>query len=208
MIETLALVPWRSAWPYLAASFLSGYVLGSIPFGFIFAWLAGAGDIRKLGSGNVGATNVLRTGKTWAAAATLLGDAGKGAAAVALARAYLGIDIFLLLAGFGAFIGHLFPVWLRFKGGKGFATFLGILIALYWPVALLACLSWIVVARSFRISSLATLAAAAAAPVYFLVWGMTLFAAFAVLLAILIVLTHRSNIARLLRGGEPRIGAK
>src|SRR5258708_26812306 len=132
MIETLALVPWETARPYIAATLVCSYLLGSIPFGLIFGWLAGAGDIRKIGSGNIGATNVLRTGKRWAALATLLCDAGKGAVAVLLARQLHGNAV-AVFAGLGAFLGHVFPVWLGFKGGKGVATFLGVTLALYWP---------------------------------------------------------------------------
>lgn len=208
MIETLALVPWRSAWPYLTAAVLCGYLLGSIPFGLIFGWIAGAGDVRKVGSGNIGATNVLRTGKKWAAAATLICDAGKGAVAVALARSYFSIEFFSVLAGLGALLGHLFPLWLRFKGGKGVATFIGIILALSWQVGLLTCTSWLVTARASRISSLAALVAVAATPVYFFLLGATLFAAFSALLAVLVVFAHRSNMVRLLRGKEPQIGAR
>jgi len=208
MIETLALVPWRSAWPYLSAAFLFGYLLGSIPFGLIFAWIAGAGDVRKLGSGNIGATNVFRTGKKWAAAATLICDAGKGAAAVILARDYFSIELFSVIAGLGAFVGHLFPLWLGFKGGKGVATFLGIVLALSWQVGLLALMSWLVTARASRTSSLGALAAAATTPVYFLLYGMTLLAAFTAILALCIFLTHRDNMVRLMRGDEPHIGTR
>jgi glycerol-3-phosphate acyltransferase PlsY len=208
MIETLALVPWRSAWPYLTAAVAFGYLLGSIPFGLIFAWLAGAGDVRKMGSGNIGATNVLRTGKPWAAAATLVCDAGKGALAVAVARAYFNIEFFSVLAGLGALLGHLFPLWLRFRGGKGVATFIGIVLVLSWQVGLLTCMSWLVTAWASRHSSAAALVAVAATPVYFLLWGATLFAAFSAFLAVLVVFAHRSNVMRLLRGEEPQIGAR
>jgi acyl phosphate:glycerol-3-phosphate acyltransferase len=208
MIERLALVDWQSAWPYLLAAFLGGYLLGSIPFGLIFTWLAGGGDVRKIGSGNIGATNVLRTGKRWAAAATLICDALKGAIAVLFARAYLSLEVFYLLAGLGAFIGHLFPVWLRFAGGKGVATFIGIVFALYLPVGAMTCISWALTARVVKISSLSALIAAAATPAFFLIFDMTAFAAFTAILAALIFVTHRSNIARLIRGEEPRIGAR
>jgi glycerol-3-phosphate acyltransferase PlsY len=207
MIETLALVPWESAWPYILVTFFLSYLLGSIPFGLIFGWLAGAGDIRKIGSGNIGATNVLRTGKRWAAVATLICDAAKGAAAVFLAEHYLHIPFFRVLAGLGVFLGHLYPLWLGFKGGKGVATFIGIAFGLDWPVALLTCASWLAVARSFRYSSLAALISAAATPVFFLFFGTTLFALLMFVLAILIFISHRANIARLLKGQEPRIGA-
>src|SRR6202049_517396 len=143
MIETLALVPWETARPYIFATLVFSYLLGSIPFGLIIGWLAGAGDIRKIGSGNIGATNVLRTGKRWAALATLLADAGKGFFAVWYARRAFGIQLFPVLAGLGVVLGHMFPVWLRFKGGKGVATFLGVCLALYWPVGLLIAATWL-----------------------------------------------------------------
>ena len=208
MIETLALVPWETAWPYILATFFLAYLLGSIPFGLIFGWLAGAGDIRKIGSGNIGATNVLRTGKRWAAAATLLCDAAKGYFAVRIAGEHFGLQLFPVLAGLGAFLGHLYPIWLGFKGGKGVATFIGVTAALAWPVGLLTCASWLATARAFRFSSLAALVAAAATPVYFLFLGTTLFALLTFILAVLIFVSHRANIARLITGEEPRIGAK
>jgi glycerol-3-phosphate acyltransferase PlsY len=208
MIEILGLIEWRSAAPYLAATFLCGYLLGSIPFGLFFARLAGAGDVRTIGSGNIGATNVLRTGKRWAAFATFLADAAKGAVAVIVAGHYFGIQIFPVAAGLGAIIGHCYPVWLKFRGGKGVSTFIGITFGLAWPVALLVCASWLTVARIFRFSSLAALISAAAAPLYFLLIGTTLFAAFALVLAVLIFFTHRANIVRLFKGTEPRIGAR
>jgi acyl phosphate:glycerol-3-phosphate acyltransferase len=208
MLETLALVPWDTAWPYLLITALLSYLLGSIPFGLIFAKLAGAGDIRQIGSGNIGATNVLRTGKKWAAAATLLADAAKGYIAVTLAGEYFGIQLFPVLAGLAAFLGHVYPVWLGFKGGKGVATFIGIAAGLVWPIALLTCASWLVTARAFRFSSLAALVAAAATPVFFWFLGTTLFALLMLILAVLIFITHRANIARLRRGEEPRIGRR
>ena len=143
------------------ASLALGYLLGSIPFGLLFAFLSGAGDVRKIGSGSIGATNVLRTGKKWAAALTLLFDAGKGAFAVLLVRYLLGTDA-SLLAAFAAFLGHLYPVWLRFKGGKGIAVSLGILLAVNWPMALAGMATWLVVFAGFRISSLSALATAVA----------------------------------------------
>src|SRR5579864_4828215 len=167
MVETLALVPWDTAWPYLLLTALLSYLLGSIPFGLIFGWLSGAGDIRKIGSGNIGATNVLRTGKRWAAAATLLADAGKALVAVTMAELWFGLDVFPVIAGFGAFVGHLYPVWLNFKGGKGVASFIGITFGLNWVIGLVTGLTWLGVAWSFRMSSLSALAAAAMTPVYF-----------------------------------------
>jgi acyl phosphate:glycerol-3-phosphate acyltransferase len=214
VIETLALVPWESAWPYLLATFAVAYLVGSIPFGLIFAQLAGAGDVRKIGSGNIGATNVLRTGKRWAAGATLLCDLGKGAFAVWYAGRYFGMEVFPVVAGFAAFIGHIFPVWLKFRGGKGVATFLGVAIALdarepHFPVVgILTCLSWVVTASAFRYSSLAALVAAAATPIYFLVVGASLFAGVSLLMALIVVFTHRANIARLLGGAESKIGGR
>ncbi len=210
MIETIALVRWENAatYYYLGLAFLSSYLIGSIPFGLIFAWIAGAGDVRKLGSGNIGATNVLRTGKRWAAAATLICDAAKGYIAVVLAGEYFGIQIFPAVAGLGAFLGHLFPIWLKFKGGKGVATFIGIAVAFSVPIALLICASWIAMARVSGYSSLAALFAAALAPIYFLFFGATLWAALMALLAVLIFISHRANIARLFRGEEPQIGAR
>ena len=184
-----------------------GYLLGSIPFGLIFAYLSGAGDVRKIGSGNIGATNVLRTGKKWAAAATLLCDGLKGAAAVLLAREFLppGCEIFAALA---AVLGHLFPVWLGFKGGKGVATFLGVTIALYWPAGLCVAATWLLAALVWRISSLSALIAIALSPVYFYLFGRAAYAPLAALLAVLIFFMHRDNIRRLLNGEEPRIGSK
>jgi glycerol-3-phosphate acyltransferase PlsY len=184
-----------------------GYLLGSIPFGLFFTWASGAGDVRKIGSGNIGATNVLRTGKKWAAAATLLSDGAKGAAAVLLARHFLapGTEIF---AGLGAVLGHLFPVWLGFKGGKGVATFLGTCFALYWPVGLLVAATWLGAAFLWRISSLSALIAIALSSAYFLFFRHESYAALALLLSALIYYMHRDNIRRLLRGEEPRIGAR
>ena len=189
------------------AALALGYLLGAIPFGLLFAWLSGAGDVRKIGSGNIGATNVLRTGKKWAAAATLLFDGAKGAAAVLLARHLLapGAEIFAALA---AVLGHLFPVWLGFKGGKGVATYLGIAIALFWPVGLLVAATWLAVAFVWRVSSLSALVAIAVSPVYFFAVGQRDYVPLAVLQAALIIFMHRENIRRLLAGQEPRIGAK
>ena len=184
-----------------------GYLLGSIPFGLFFTWVSGAGDIRKIGSGNIGATNVLRTGKKWAAAATLLCDGAKGAVAVLLARHFLapGAEIF---AALGAVLGHLFPVWLGFKGGKGVATFLGVCLALHWPVGLLVAATWLGAALIWRISSLSALIAIALSSAYFLLFHHESYAAVALPLSVLITFMHRDNIRRLLRGEEPRIGAK
>jgi glycerol-3-phosphate acyltransferase PlsY len=193
---------------------LLAYLAGSVPFGVLFARISGAGDLRKVGSGNIGATNVLRTGKKGAAALTLAFDMAKGAIPVLLARR-LGGESLAAIAAIAAFLGHIFPVWLRFRGGKGVATFLGVALALYWPVGLMACGTWILAAAIFRISSLSALVTAAATPILFLFWPsesfvrneLTLWAGASFILAMLIFLTHRDNIVRLRTGTEPRIGA-
>ena len=192
------------SWQLSAIALLLGYLLGSIPFGLIFTWAAGAGDVRKIGSGNIGATNVLRTGNRWAAAATLLCDAGKGLAAVLIAKFYLGVDA-ALIAAIGAFAGHLFPVWLNFKGGKGGAAGLGILFGLSWLAGAGAALTWLAAAAIWRISSLSTLIAAALAPLYLVMLQEFQFAALATALAIALFAMHRANLRRLLAGTEPRI---
>ena len=192
-------------WPYWAAA-IGGYLLGSIPFGLILTRLAGLGDIRAIGSGNIGATNVLRTGRKGLAAATLLLDGAKGALAVLLAGRY-GPDM-AVLAGGGAVIGHVAPVWLGFKGGKGVATALGVLLALSWPVGVLAMATWLAVAALARISSLAALVALAASPVYAWFLADPQRAQLAAFLAIVVWLRHHENIRRILKGDEPRIGAK
>ena len=184
-----------------------GYLLGSIPFGLVIARVLGLGDLRQIGSGNIGATNVLRTGNKPAALATLLLDAGKGAIAVLLAR-HFGGETAALVAGAAAFLGHCFPVWLGFKGGKGVATFLGTLIALDWRVGLMACATWLLVALIARISSLSALIAAAMSPVYAWALGKPALAVAALFRAVLIFIRHTANIARLLDGTEPRIGGK
>jgi len=193
--------------PFYLAALAAGYGLGSIPFGLILARIAGHGDIRKIGSGNIGATNVLRTGSKWLAALTLLLDGGKGAIAVLVGRAFLGPDI-AILAGAGAFLGHLFPIWLGFRGGKGVATAFGLYLALYWPVGLMAVGTWLIVAAISRYSSLSALAAAVLAPLYFFIAERYQMAQFAGFIAILIVVSHRQNIARLLRGTELKIVVK
>lgn len=191
----------------LIACAVLAYLLGAVPFGIVMARVFGLGDLRQIGSGNIGATNVLRTGNKAAAALTLVLDAGKGAAAVLAARALLAEDA-AQVAGGAAFLGHLFPVWLRFKGGKGVATFLGTLLALAFPVGLAACGTWLLVAVAARYSSLSALVAAVAAPVWAVILGRADLVALAVVLAALIVERHRANIARLLAGTEPRIGRK
>ncbi|MEQ8195754.1 MAG: glycerol-3-phosphate 1-O-acyltransferase PlsY [Rhodospirillales bacterium] len=190
---------------YLAAS-LGGYLLGSVPSGLIFTRLAGMGDVRQIGSGNIGATNVLRTGNKAVAAATLIADVGKGALAV-WAFSHLGTTPGLA-AGLGAVLGHNFPVWLRFNGGKGFATTLGVLLAASWPVCLLTCLTWLIIAAIFRISSLATLLALVAAPAYMYWLDTGHHTALAAILAGMGIVRHHANIRRLLKGEEPKIGKK
>ena len=182
-----------------------GYLLGSIPFGLLLTRAAGLGDIRGIGSGNIGATNVLRTGRKSLAAATLVLDGLKGAAAVLIAQACYDRDL-ALLAGLFAVIGHLFPVWLRFKGGKGVATGLGVMIAASWPVGAAACAIWLVVARFARISSLAALSAFAMMPVVAAVISDFSVVKLAFTIAVLVFISHRANIRRLLAGTEPRIG--
>ncbi len=184
-----------------------GYLLGSIPFGMVLARVMGLGNLREIGSGNIGATNVLRTGNKAAAALTLLLDGGKGALAVLLARAIAGEDA-AQLAGIAAFAGHCYPVWLGFRGGKGVATFLGLLLALAWPVGIAACLTWLAAAVAARISSLAALVAAVLTPLWALVLGHGAAVALTTCLAALILWRHRGNIARLRAGTEPRIGQK
>jgi glycerol-3-phosphate acyltransferase PlsY len=183
-----------------------GYLLGSIPFGLLLTRVAGVGDIRGIGSGNIGATNVLRTGRKGLAAATLVLDAAKGAAAVLIAQALLDDQDAALFAGLAAVLGHLFPVWLGFKGGKGAATGLGVLVAAAWPVGLAACAVWLLVAAIARLSSLATLAAFASAPVTALILQEYSVVKLSFTIAVLVFVRHQSNIRRLLTGTEPRIG--
>ena len=182
-----------------------GYLLGSVPFGMILARVMGLGNLREIGSGNIGATNVLRTGSKSAAALTLLLDGGKGAVAVLLARAFASEDA-VQLAALAAFLGHCFPVWLRFQGGKGVATFIGLWLALAWPVGVALCATWLAAAAAGRMSSLAALAAAVLSPVWawYLGFGTTVVLASG--LAALIFWRHRANITRILAGSEPRIG--
>jgi acyl phosphate:glycerol-3-phosphate acyltransferase len=186
---------------------LAGYLLGAVPFGLVIARALGLGDLRKIGSGNIGATNVLRTGNKPAALATLLLDSGKGAIAVLLARHFAGEEA-ALLAGAAAFLGHCFPIWLGFKGGKGVATFLGTLIALSWPVGLVACATWALTAAISRISSLSALMAAVLAPLFAFALGRGDVALAAAFMAVLIFIRHHANITRLMQGTEPRIGRK
>ncbi len=192
--------------PLMIAAAVLGYLLGSIPFGLLLTRMAGLGDIRNIGSGNIGATNVLRTGNKGLALATLLLDGAKGAAAVLIARAVY--DDLAVVAGACAFLGHLFPVWLKFKGGKGVATALGTWIALAWPVGLLACATWLIVALIFRYSSLSALLAVALAPVYAIWLGTPALIWFGIGVAVLVWIRHHENIRRLLKGEEPKIGKK
>lgn len=191
---------------------LFGYLLGSIPFGLLITRAAGLGDVRKIGSGNIGATNVLRTGNKGLAAATLVLDALKGTAAVMIAR-HFGHDFgpwagLGLWAGLGAFLGHLFPVWLGFKGGKGVATYLGVLIALGWHVALIFIVVWLVMAFVFRYSSLAALTAAVIVPIALYFLSTPEVAGLFVVMSLIVIFKHRENISRLLAGTEGKIGAK
>jgi len=184
-----------------------GYLLGSIPFGIIITRLAGTQDIRAIGSGSIGATNVLRTGRKGLAAATLIADVLKGMAAVLLASWWCGAECGLI-AGLGAFLGHLFPVWLKFKGGKGIATGLGILLAVSWQVAIAVMIIWLVIAAASRYSSVASLIACAAAPVLLWFIGTSSQALLFLVLAVLAFIMHRGNIARLMNGTEGKIGQK
>jgi acyl phosphate:glycerol-3-phosphate acyltransferase len=191
----------------LALVAVLSYLLGSVPFGIVITRAMGLGDLRAIGSGNIGATNVLRTGNKPAALATLLLDAGKGGIAVLIARYFVGEDA-AQLAGLAAFFGHLFPVWLGFKGGKGVATFLGTLLALAWPVGLAVCGTWAVAAAISRISSLSALAAAGSAGLWLLVFGQGQMLVLVFVLTVLVYVKHWSNIQRLQNGTEPKIGAK
>ena len=194
-------------WTGLIGVALAAYLLGSIPFGLVMARVFGLGDLRQIGSGNIGATNVLRTGNKLAAALTLIGDAGKGAAAVLIARSVAG-ESAAGIAGLFAMLGHLYPVYIGFRGGKGVATFLGTLLALSFPVGLATCATWLLIAAIFRYSSLSALVAAALAPIYagpFYHWHG---AALVLILTLLIVFKHRDNIARLRAGTETKIGQK
>jgi acyl phosphate:glycerol-3-phosphate acyltransferase len=195
-----------TALPWWLTAFIPGYLAGSVPFGLIITWLAGTGDIREIGSRNIGATNVLRTGRKDLAAATLVCDALKGTLAVVAASHLAGADA-ALAAGLGAFLGHLFPVWIGFKGGKGVATFIGLLVAFAWPVALGFCAVWLLVAFATRYSSLSALIASAVTPMLLWAFGepreALLFAALAAMLWVM----HRANIGRLVAGTEGKIGA-
>ncbi|WP_282093867.1 glycerol-3-phosphate 1-O-acyltransferase PlsY [Epibacterium ulvae] len=198
---------FETALPILILWAVIGYGFGSIPFGLLLTKAMGLGNLREIGSGNIGTTNVLRTGSKAAAALTLLLDGGKGAAAVLLARFLAGEDT-AQLAGLAAFIGHCFPIWLKFKGGKGVATFLGLILALAWPVGIACCATWLVAAAISRISSLGALVSAASSAVWAFLLGFSSLMSLAIILALMVFLRHKENIARLSDGTEPRIGQK
>jgi acyl phosphate:glycerol-3-phosphate acyltransferase len=191
----------------LPAAFIIGYLLGSIPFGLILTRFAGTPDLRSIGSGNIGATNVLRTGRKGLAAATLICDMLKGTLAVLVAGYFGGPDA-AMLAALGAFLGHLFPVWLRFKGGKGVAVYIGVLIGLFWPAAVVFCVLWLAIAAISRYSSLAALVASVVTPIYLWWFGHLALALLFAVLTLLLFYMHRANIARLQGGTETRIGQK
>jgi glycerol-3-phosphate acyltransferase PlsY len=194
-------------WYWLPLAFLLGYLLGSIPFGLVLTKAAGLGDVRTIGSGNIGATNVLRTGNKGLAAATLLLDGLKGTLAVLLADHWFG-QVPAVLAGVGAFLGHLYPVWLKFKGGKGVATYIGVMLGLVPKAAALFAGVWLIVALATRYSSLAALIASLLVPPALLLMGQPELAAVALLMTIVLLWKHRANIRRLAKGEEPKIGAK
>lgn len=192
----------------MALSF--GYLLGSIPFGLVLAALGGKGDIRKIGSGNIGATNVLRTGSKFLALLTLILDSGKGAIALLLVQYYMGDNAAIapLMAGFGAFLGHIFPLWLKFKGGKGVATYLGVIYAASWPTGLLVSSTWGLAALIGRMSSLSALVAALLAPLFGYYFGALPLMSLCLAMSILVFIRHSDNIKRILKGTEPKIGSK
>jgi acyl phosphate:glycerol-3-phosphate acyltransferase len=191
----------------LPLAFVIGYLLGSIPFGLVLTKLAGTPDLRSIGSGNIGATNVLRTGRKGLAAATLLLDALKGTAAVIIAGSIGGPDA-AMLAGLGAFLGHLFPAWLKFRGGKGVAVYIGVLLGLFWPGAIVFCVIWLAVAFLTRYSSLSALVASVVTPLFLLLLGHSALAALFAVLTLLLFYMHRANIQRLQAGTEGKIGQK
>jgi len=190
---------------FLPVAFAIGYLLGSIPFGLVLTKLAGTADLRSVGSGNIGATNVLRTGRKDLAAATVLLDALKGTVA-ALIAGHFGGPVAAMMAGLGAFLGHIFPVWLNFKGGKGVAVYIGILLGLFWPAAILFCVIWLAMAVSFRYSSLSALVASVVTPLFLFWIGHLTLAMLFTVLTVLLIYMHRENIRRLQAGTEGKIG--
>ena len=201
------IVELTSAAELLAFWAIAGYLLGAIPFGIVTARILGLGDLRKIGSGNIGATNVLRTGSKLGAAITLIGDAGKAGAAVLLARALAAEDA-AQISGFAAFFGHCYPIWLKFKGGKGVATFFGLLFALAWPIGVAAGATWLATAAIFRFSSLAALLTAVMTPLWIILMGFNSLFLLSLCLAGVIYWRHGENIIRLIRGQESKIGQK
>lgn len=191
----------------LLPAFVIGYLFGSIPFGLILTKIAGTGDIRAIGSGNIGATNVLRTGRKGLAAATLIGDMLKGTVAVTIAGLALGGSQAAMIAALGAFLGHLFPIWLKFKGGKGVATYIGVLLGLFWPAAVGFCIIWLATAFASRYSSLSALVASAVTPISLWWFGYYPMAVLFLVLTALLWYMHRPNIQRLMNGTEGRIGS-
>ena len=218
ILETLPPADWSAAWPYLLGAFVCGYALGAIPFGKIFTRWAGLGDIRDIGSGNIGATNVLRTGNKRIALLTLVFDAGKGAFAALIASGvlfewsgppvYWGGVLIIAAAALGAFVGHIFPVGLGFRGGKGIATFFGTVLALHWPTGLVAAALWLATAFLTRYSSLGALIAVFGAPVAAFAFGDRIVAFVTLFFALMVIWSHWSNIIRLVSGTEPKIGQK
>jgi acyl phosphate:glycerol-3-phosphate acyltransferase len=200
-------VPPMGPEAFLPVAFIVGYLLGSIPFGLILTRLAGTQDLRSIGSGNIGATNVLRTGNKGLAAATLLGDMLKGTAAVIIAGSLWGPNA-AMLAGLGAFLGHLFPIWLQFRGGKGVATYIGVLLGLFWPAAAMFGAIWIATAFTSRYSSLSALVASFVTPIFLWFFGHSALASLFAVLTLLLFWTHRENIKRLQTGTEGKIGQK
>ncbi len=196
-----------NAWTSGLAALAFGYLLGSIPFGLIFTRLAGLGDVRQIGSGNIGATNVLRTGNKKIAAATLLADLLKGTIAVAIVYKFFGRDA-ALAAGLGAFLGHIFPVWLKFKGGKGVATYIGVILGLFWPAALVFGIAWACVAAISRYSSLSALIASIISTAFLFALNLMPVALLVAFMSAVIWLKHMPNIKRLLAGTEPKIGTR
>jgi acyl phosphate:glycerol-3-phosphate acyltransferase len=192
---------------FLVVALLLGYLLGSIPFGLVLTRLAGTEDLRSIGSGSIGATNVLRTGRKGIAAATLIGDALKGTVAVVICG-YFGGPNAAMLAAFGAFLGHLYPVWLKFRGGKGVATYIGVLIGLFWPAAIVFCVLWLATAATTRYSSLSALIAAFVTPLFLWWFGHPALASLFVVMTLLMFYAHRENIKRLQAGTEGKIGQK